>query len=93
MTGEYAKVNPNVERVLFRPAAERVNAQIHYLNNALADMPPAKAAELIASSIASLAYIMLETNGLDETREMFRELVDEAYLQRVNIAKIGGTNG
>ena len=82
MAGEYAKVNPNVEQVMFRPSAARVNAQIHYLHGQLADMRPAVAAELFASSIAALAYVILETNGIEETREIFRELVDEAYNQR-----------
>lgn len=89
MSGEYAKVNPNVERVYYNPNEHRVNAQIHYLNDALAKMPPAVGAEFLASSIASVAYIILESNGPDETKAIFTSLVDEALEQRRRVATDG----
>lgn len=86
MSGEFAKVNPNVEKVLYLPAADRVNKQIAYLNEMMKRMRPADSAEFMASSVAAIAYMILETNDDETVKRIFSMLVDEAYSQRRDVA-------
>lgn len=82
MTSEFAKVNPNVERVAYLPNEDIVNAQIRYLDEALTKLHPSIAAAFLASSVAAIAYIILETNDAKAVKQIFGALVDEAYSQR-----------
>ena len=73
--------------VSYDPDPKRTSQQIGLLMQLQEGNSPEKIAQFMASSIAAVAYVMLETNTPMKVKELFASIADEAVRQRAATKK------
>lgn len=68
--------------VSYDPDPRRTDEQIRLIMQLQENNTPEQVASFLASSIAAVAYVMLETNTPQKLTELFSSLIDEASKQR-----------
>lgn len=68
--------------VSYDPDPKRTDAQIHMIMKLQEGNTPEQVGTFLASSIAAVAYVLLETNTPELVQSLFSSLIDEASEQR-----------
>lgn len=65
----------------FRPRGHIVNSQIKYLNEQVLKCSPQEHSDLLASTIAACAFVLMSSNSPAKVKELFNGVINDAAEQ------------